>query len=36
VPLVVTRGVKALGFAAVTVGLTLVVLIIYAMLFGYQ
>ncbi len=36
VPLVITRGIKALGFVAVSVGLALVVLIIYAMLFGYE
>jgi hypothetical protein len=35
-PLVVTRGIKAFGFAAVGVGLALVVLIIYAMLLGYK
>jgi len=35
-PLVITRGGKILGLLAVTVGLTLVVLIIYAMLVGHQ
>ena len=36
VPLALTRGVKVFGFAALTVGLTLVVLIIYAMVFAYR
>ncbi len=36
VPLAVTRGVKVFGFTALAVGLTLVVLIIYAMLFAYR
>ena len=35
-PLVVTRAVKVLAFVALAVGLTLVVLIIYAMVFGYK
>ncbi len=36
VPLAVTRGVKVFGFVALAVGLTLVVLIIYSMLFSYR
>ncbi len=36
VPLMLTRGVRVFGFAALIVGLTLVVLIIYAMIFAYR
>ena len=36
IPLYVTRGIRIFGFSALAVGLTLVVLIIYTMLFGYK
>ena len=36
VPLILTRGAKVFGFTALAVGLTLVVLIIYAMLVSYR
>jgi cytochrome b subunit of formate dehydrogenase len=36
VPLALTRGAKIFGFTALVVGLTLVLLIIYAMLFAYR
>ena len=32
----VERGFRAFGFVALAVGLTLIALIVYAMLFGYQ